>query len=201
MMTDPRSKVWRSRAMIVAIALITAVPFGVAWYYVRHPELIEARSNYGMLFNPPVAVDVAEILARPLGRSNEFPEIKGRWVLLQVAGEACAEPCASVLHKTHQVRLMLNKEIPRVRRVLLVPAGTSRETSSRVVTDDLDLLVAEAPPGLAQTLATALGRVPEPNTVVLMDPMGNLALWYEADFDPYRLLKDLKHLLKASQIG
>jgi hypothetical protein len=37
--------------------------------------------------------------------------------------------------------------------------------------------------------------------VILMDPLGNAILWYDGGFDPYGLLKDLKHLLRASQIG
>jgi hypothetical protein len=37
--------------------------------------------------------------------------------------------------------------------------------------------------------------------VFLIDPLGNLMLWYENGFDPYDLDKDLKHLLRASQIG
>jgi hypothetical protein len=37
--------------------------------------------------------------------------------------------------------------------------------------------------------------------LILMDPLGNLILHYDSGFDPYRLIKDLQHLLKASRIG
>jgi hypothetical protein len=63
------------------------------------------------------------------------------------------------------------------------------------------LLAAGASGELLRTLAEALGRPPADGMVFLLDPLGNLVLWYQDGFDPYGLLKDLKHLLKASQIG
>jgi len=35
----------------------------------------------------------------------------------------------------------------------------------------------------------------------LIDPLGNVMMWYEPGFDPYKVKKDLLHLLKISQIG
>jgi hypothetical protein len=200
-MTQAHKSVWRNRAMILAIALISAGPFGLAWFYARHPELIETRSNYGTLFIPPPQTDVSQLSAKPLARAEALPDIRGRWVLLQFVPKACGEACAAVVHKTHQTRLMLNKETQRVRRVLLVSGEPKANDFVGLLGQDEDLMVAAAPPALVETVATALGGPPEPNLVVLMDPLGNLVLWYEPTFDPYKLLKDLRHLLKASQIG
>ena len=48
----------------------------------------------------------------------------------------------------------------------------------------------------------ALGTAtPLESALLLMDPQGNLVLYYPPGFDPYGLVKDLKHLLKVSQIG
>jgi hypothetical protein len=35
----------------------------------------------------------------------------------------------------------------------------------------------------------------------LMDPLGNIMMQYEPDFDPYKVKSDLRKLLKISQIG
>ncbi len=35
----------------------------------------------------------------------------------------------------------------------------------------------------------------------LIDPLGNVMMWYEPGFDPYKVKSDLLHLLKISQIG
>lgn len=200
-MTQPRISQRRSRAVIILIALMSVVPFVLAWYYARHPELIEKTSNYGTLIVPVRQADHAQLLARPVSRPEWLPEIKGRWVLLHVPAGPCAAVCAETLHKTHQARLMLNKEVLRVRRLLLLPAGAPTAELDAILQQDEDLIVAVAPDSLRRTLAEALGKQPADDTVVLMDPLGNLVLWYDTGFDPYKLVKDLKHLLRASQIG
>jgi hypothetical protein len=200
-MTNPRNAQWRSRALIIVIALISIIPFGLAWYYARHPELIGKTSNYGTLILPPRQLDYAQLFARPVSPPESLSEIKGRWVLLHVAAGPCRDACAEALYKTHQVRLMLNKEIPRIRRLLLVPPGASAADSEALLKNDGDLLITGAPEPLLQILTTALGKPPGESMAMLMDPHANVILWYEAGFDPYKMLKDLKHLLKASQIG
>jgi hypothetical protein len=187
--------------MILMIALLTIVPFGLAWYYAKHPQLITRHSNYGTLILPPRTVDYAELLARPITAPETLPDLKGRWVLLQVAPAPCGAVCAETLHKTRQSRLMLNKEIARVRRLLLVPEGPGAVDPGALLKEDETLLVAGASPALLQKLADALGKPPAEGMVLLMDPLANVILWYEIGFDPYGLVKDLKHLLRASQIG
>ncbi|SMF94457.1 hypothetical protein SAMN02949497_1773 [Methylomagnum ishizawai] len=190
----PHPSQWRSRAVIVIIALLAVVPFVLAWYYAKHPELIASRSNYGQLALPPRPIDPAGLLKNPVSPPEALAGIKGRWVLLHVAAGGCGAVCADTLHKTHQVRLMVNKDIARVARLLLVPVGTPFQA-------DDDLVVAGASEAVTRVLAEATGGPSSDDRVYLLDPLGNLVLWYAGGFDPYGLLKDLKHLLRASQIG
>lgn len=187
--------------MILAVALTAIVPFGLAWYYAQHPELVEKTSNYGTLILPPRTLDFAPLFTQPAFPAERLSEIKGRWVLLHVAPGPCGQACADALHKTHQAVLMLNKEMLRVRRLLLVPPGTAgAETDALLRTDD-SLVITAAPEAMLKTVTDALGKPPSEGMVILVDPLGNTALWYDSGFDPYRLVKDIKHLLKASQIG
>jgi hypothetical protein len=201
-MTNPSNPQWRSRAVIVIIALLSIVPFALAWYVARHPEgWVSGTSNYGALIVPPRPLDYAELFARPVSPAANLQEIKGRWVLLHVASGSCGAICAETLHKTHQVRLMTNKEIPRIKRLLLVPQGISAAEFETLLKGDDALLAAGASDTLIQTLTQAVGKPLADGMVILMDPLGNAILWYDGGFDPYGLLKDLKHLLRASQIG
>jgi len=95
---------------------------------------------------------------------------------------------------------MLNKEMPRVKRLLLVEPSSGAADSPAVKGDDA-LLIAGSDPAVMRELAAALGKPLTDGMVVLLDPLGNLVLWYDGGFDPYKMVKDLKHLLKASQIG
>ena len=199
-MNNPGSSQPRSRAIVIIIALVSIVPFGLAWYYANHPELIEKTSNYGMLIQPAQQLDVARILAQPLRPQNGLERIKGRWLLLQVATGPCVQECAETLHKTHQGWLMLNKEMPRVQRLLLASPESKAAESDAVRNDDA-LLTAGLTQPVLQALTRAMGKPPGDGMVILVDPFANLVLWYDAGFDPYKMVKDLKHLLKASQIG
>ena len=198
--SQPPKARWQSRALIVVIALTAVVPFTLAWYYARHPELIEKTSNYGSLIQPVRQLDYVGLLSKPLSAVDELGQIRGRWVLLQVAAGDCGPECAETLHKTHQGWLMLNKEMPRVKRLLLVEPSSGAADSPAVKGDDA-LLIAGSDPAVMRELAAALGKPLTDGMVVLLDPLGNLVLWYDGGFDPYKMVKDLKHLLKASQIG
>ena len=190
----------RNKVLILMIGLSAIIPFGLAWTYAQHPEWIEKTSNYGMLIAPGLALQRDDLFQVPLNDPQGFEQIRGRWILLQVSGETCAEACSESLHKTHQGWLMLNKEMPRVKRLLLVQSPKAMEASPAIQQDDA-LQVALLKPSILDALKSAIGRPPEDGMLILMDPQANLVLWYEAGFDPYKMVRDLKHLLKASQIG
>ena len=46
-----------------------------------------------------------------------------------------------------------------------------------------------------------LGREPDGAYILLMDPNGNIMMFYTLDKAGKLMLKDVKHLLKASNIG
>ena len=189
----------RGRAILLLIALTAVVPFLVAWYYAQHPELIEKTSNYGTLVVPVQTLPQDRLLAQPFSDPQRVEEVKGRWVLLQVTHDGCGAVCKDALHRTHQGWLMLNKEMLRVRRVLLVK--DAKTASQATIQQDDALVPAGTDSGVLKTLEAALGGPVPEGAIFLVDPLMNIALWYAPSFDPYQLVKDIKHLLKASQIG
>jgi hypothetical protein len=199
-MTHASKPLWQSRALVIVIALTAVVPFVLAWYYANHPELIERTSNYGSLIIPTRQLSHDQLMAAPLGPVNDMEQIKGRWLLLQVAPGFCTTVCVETLHKTHQGWLMLNKEMPRVQRILLVSPETRSREVPEIAKDDA-LVTSGLTPEVLLALTSAIGKPAEEGAVVLVDPLGNLVLWYDTGFDPYKMVRDLKHLLKASQIG
>jgi hypothetical protein len=200
-MAIAKNSLWRNRALIILIALMSIIPFGLAWYYAQNPQLITKRSNYGSLILPPIPIDYGELAAHPIGGGEPLSEIKGRWVMLHMISDQCGDRCAETLHKTKQVRLMLNKEIPRVRRLLLIGSDSAGANRHPVLENDETLLLAVRSEALLEKLAAGVGKPLAEDMVILIDPFGNAALWYDSGFDPYGMLKDLKHLLRVSQIG
>ncbi len=182
--------------MLALIAAIALIPFLLARYYAQHPQLIAKRSNYGTLITPAQPLAYEDLLA-----SSGLQQAKGRWIRLQIlpSGAACGAACRETSHTTRQIHLLLNKDIVRVRRLIL--SGNPDFVQGGGDKDDPDLLRGLATPVLSETLTQVLGRPLEEGMLILIDPFANAMMWYPPGFDPYGVLRDIKHLLRASQIG
>lgn len=186
-----------------AIAAIGVVPWFLAWYLVDHPGLVGKPGNHGMLIDPPRQVDYA--LFQPASElpSRPLKEIRGRWVIVHFVPKDCARACQETLVNTHKLHLLLNKDIPRVRR-LAVWSQTASPGSETLMFlgKDNDLYFATVSPAFLERLEREVAKVSlQGEQVILMDPLGNLMMWYDSKFDPYGLYRDLKRLLNASRIG
>lgn len=190
--------------MILLIAMISFVPFGLAWYFAQHPELVRERHrvNRGNLIDPARPQDYTEFLQHPITPADTLPEIKGHWVMVQVnVGSNCDQDCRQTAYKTGQIRLMLNKEISRVRRLMMIKAPTDRAALTDLSRSDPTLLMSELDEALKRKFEEATGVALTDGMLILMDPFANVMMWYPAGFDPYDVLKDLQRLLRISQIG
>jgi hypothetical protein len=99
---------------------------------------------------------------------------------------------------TRQVRISVNKDMSRVQRVLVVrelPAGLDKLRAEHP-----DLLIAMASGDAWRDLVAQFAKAPD-SAFYLVDPLGNLMMHYPAQVPPKGVLKDLRKLLKASQIG
>jgi hypothetical protein len=120
------------------------------------------------------------------------------WRLLYANDRECGDRCREALYTLRQSRLMLGKEMDRVERVFL--HGDQAPDN---------LLVAEEHQGLVSLQDTALSAVlddkkpaslPE-GGFYLIDPHGNLVMYFSPDIEPRDMVDDIKRLLKLSRIG
>ena len=194
----------RNRLIVVLIALVSIIPFTLAWYLANHTDMIQnqPKANYGHLVTPARPLEYAELLQTPVTAAENLSEIKGHWVMVQIAnGAVCNPACQETAQRTGRLRLMLNKELSRVRRLLLFSAPADAASAQELEQRDRTLLMAGASQDLIKRLQEATGAPLTEGTVLLLDPFANVMMWYEPGFDPYGLLRDLRRLLKNSQIG
>ena len=191
-MTEARRKSAR-----VQLLLIAAVFFGpllvAAWlYYGGYFAESLGRSNHGALLEPIVNLG-DELPASPLHAHNE-----GHWLLLYTNERACGDDCRNALYTIRQSRKMLGKEMDRVRRVFLhgsTPPDTvflAAEHPGLITIEDASLtglLENKRPPELAA------------GGYYVVDPLGNLVLYFRPDIEPSAMVDDIKRLLKLSRIG
>jgi hypothetical protein len=184
----------KGRIQFLLIAVIFLGPLAIAaWMYFSQSSLIpEGRTNHGTLLQPIVR------LADALPDSGLHAVGDGRWRLLYANRGECGEPCEYSLYTLRQSRLMLGKEMDRLVRVFLhgdIPPDT--------------VLLAEQHEGLATLQDDRLGELldgkrPEglaPGGYFLVDPLGNLVMYFSPDTDPGEMIEDIKRLLKQSRIG
>ena len=111
----------KNRLLILAIFGLTIIPFLIAWGLKENPGLVKGTTNSGQLIIPPVTTEKTDFTGfDPFSEENKA-ELSGHWLIVNVIPDTgCNEACLDALLKTRQLRLMLNKELPRTRRVVIV---------------------------------------------------------------------------------
>jgi len=128
--------------------------------------------------------------------------LDGHWVMLNIIPtKECNKVCADAIHATKQLRLMLNKDLTRVRRAVIVMQGVHEKSFDLWCAKDDRLLKVKASDALKIKLTEQLTETITEGVLILMDQLGNLMMKYSTGFDPYAVKSDLKKLLRISQIG
>lgn len=181
----------------IQLFLISLVFFGplilATWLYFSGGGFgPEGRTNHGQLLEPIVNVGEA------LPGASIHVHNDGHWLLVYSNSGPCEEACEYALFTLRQSRLMLGKEMDRLLRVFLhgnTPPDTvfiAKEHAGLITLRDSSLsglLDNKRPAEL-----TAGGYF-------LIDPLGNLVMYFRPDIDPSEMVEDIKRLLKLSRIG
>jgi hypothetical protein len=192
----------KNHILILIIFGMSVIPFLIAWGLKENPQLLNGQTNHGQLIIPPLTTERADLTGFDRFSSDNMAELTGHWLLVNVIpnGE-CNEACLDAIRKTKQIRLMLNKELTRTRRIVMVLKAVAPETASAWWNDDPTLLRVKPNDAVVKKIAAiSRGNIPD-GMLLLMDPLGNLMMQYEPNFDPYDVKSDLMHLLRISQIG
>lgn len=180
--------------MLLLIAAVFIVPLLLAsWLYYSGGSLVpEGRTNHGVILEP--IVNVRERLP-----NSDAAALSGNhWLLVYVHDGQCSRSCCEALFRMRQSRLMLGRELDRLQRVFLHGA----EVPDRVFLEDEHAgLAAFHDPELARLLTEKRPRTLTPGGLFLIDPLGNLVMYFSPDIAPGDMVDDIEHLLEVSQIG
>ena len=196
-----------SRQALVLLGLLFLAPTFVAWVMHHSSEegwKPEGTTNRGNLVHP------ARPLQMPADMVNDGVSLQdylqGKWTLLYIDEADCGETCRNNLYKMRQVRIAQNENMNRVQTLFLLNADTiSDELSGFLVQEHRDMAVALPSAAQAAEIEPQF-RVDETpvrqaRRVYIVDPLGNLMMYYQPDADARGMLKDLQKLLKYSKIG
>jgi hypothetical protein len=180
----------RQRRILIGVALMFFAPLAISFIlYYGHAWHPGGKVNHGELIEPP----------RPLPDAGLPPplSLQRKWTMLYVQRGACEAACLKRLYDMRQVRTALDRDMDRVQRVLL--AGTDCCDMQQLHEKHPDLVAVP----LSGALEPLLKLLPEPDSqrIYLVDPLGNVMMFYAADTPAKGLLEDMKRLLRLSQIG
>jgi hypothetical protein len=196
------------RLALLIIAAMFLFPLLFAWMmYTGKVEFkpISTR-NLGSLVVPPIPVDWTVTSLLPLetnraGHSKQsIDELKEHWVLLQAVPEGCDETCLIKVSALRQIHLASGHKQTQFRLALLLdqssPADQAKNLLTiypkyRLITDSSGLLQ-ETLAGIEQKFSTLNESA---GGVFMIDPAGNIMMYYQADGDPNDIKQDLKRLL------
>ena len=190
-MTEKKTTWARIQMLLIASVFFGPLLVATVMYYGGYFQP-EGRTNHGALLEPIVSV------AEQLPNSEAVRQGDGYWSLIYSGRGECDNACKNSLITIRQSQKMLGKEMDRLKRVFL----HGESSPDRVfLADEHAGLIA-----LREDALTALLNNKKPAELsaggfFLIDPLGNLVMYFEPDINPSDMVEDIKRLLKLSRIG
>ena len=164
---------------------ILPIAFGTLFFYANPNYFSESTVNYGELVRPVIATDGDDI------EIEGDASLQGIWTMVYVSNR-CDDACEKAVADMKTIRTLMNDDMRRIQRMIII------EDSSSPISNDENLIKARLN---SEKLKESLAKYTE-NAIYLIDPIGNIMLYYEPQNIDIRLvIKDLKRLFKYSRIG
>lgn len=174
----------RTRKSIVFLMLIFIIPILASWILFNYHDHFQLKTtNHGILVNPPLHLKNVAVL-------NDNQK---KWLILYVSENHCDSRCENTFHLLNQVKKALGKNTDRVMVKKILPEITFEDENNNTISDH-------------HLRNENISELTENNFVMshkiyLIDPIGNLFMYYQDTINPMDILKDLKRVLEVSQIG
>ena len=170
---------------MLLVMFILPIAFGTLFFYANPNYFSESTVNYGELVRPVIATDEGDI------EIDGGASLQGIWTMVYVSSR-CDDVCEKAVVDMKTIRTLMNADMRRIQRMIII------EDNSTPTSDDKTLIKARV---ISEKLTQSLKKYTE-NAIYLIDPIGNIMLYYEPQNIDIRLvIKDLKRLFKYSRIG
>ncbi|WP_176752750.1 hypothetical protein [Nitrosospira sp. Nsp1] len=183
----------RNRRTLILLLLVFCAPI-IASYALFFSSVRPDSVNYGEL------LEVKSLTGSALNQTDQtifrMRQVRGKWALVSVDSGKCDERCHKKLYYMRQVRLVQNAERDRIERLWLIddnevpPPELAGEFEGTLFINAKDSDLLKAIPA----------KVSQHDHIYLVDPIGNLIMRFPKDVDPTKMSKDIKRLLKVSQL-
>lgn len=188
---DAQRRSGKTQLALIALAFVAPLMLAT-WMYTSGHWQPDSSSNYGTILQPIVNL-ADELPASPVMALREH-----QWLMLYVNSGSCDQACLEALYRLRQSRLMLANEMSRVTRVFL----HGESAPDKVFLEEQHAgLITITDKDLENFLAGKRPVEHKQGGIFLIDPLGNLVMYFSPDLLPAEMVDDIKHLLRLSRIG
>ena len=197
-MNDIKKIQFWNRVQLILILLVFIAPIAGAFLY--KPAKF---NNYGDIYTP--VRPVPNLVMTHDDSTVELDSFRRQWVFLVTASGVCEKFCEDNILKMRQLRFMQNDDMTRIRTVFMhssLPAEIATDLAAKY--SPIEAYSVEEKVFNEWIKVLDLPDAPADaklDRLYIIDPTGNLMMSYPATADPSIIKKDIKRLLKTSQIG
>jgi len=191
------------RTSLLIIAALFLLPLLLAWFMYSGAIEYQPSStrNFGQLVEPPLpmawddTVLIPTVIEPESGAAQVF---SNHWIILYVVPDPCLEPCFTEVSALRQIHRASGRHQDRIRIALLMQDLNPSELESSLRNTYSKFYLINDPSGkLDARLEQAAGGE---GSAYLIDPLGNIMMFYASGADPNHLKKDLNRLLTWSKL-
>ena len=179
----------KTRLYLLLIILSFAGPLILATFMYKYSDLIpvpEPKSN-GNLITPVITISQEDDFANILKNK--------KWTFMYVyEDETCDLLCEATLYMMQQVRESVGRERSRIKNILVVNDRFNNDGNHKIIKKYNKIK-------LLEVLNVNFFKKLKKNHLYIIDPLGNIFIYYDKDFSAKGLKKDIKKILKISRIG
>jgi len=162
--------------------------------------------NYGNLVRPAKELKNIELQYVEDKKPYKLEDQEHQWLLVFISAGVCDDNCKRQLVIMRQVRLGQGGEFTRINRMYLMIDEQSEQFMKEVKDFHPGLAIVNGTKQQVGNVVTQFtledkADVGRSDRIYVVDPIGNLMMYYKFDANASDIAKDLKRLLKASQMG
>ena len=184
--------------MLFAVFVVPLM-IAIAMYVMRGDSAQIKTVAYGELIHPAQPIDILTVRLNE-NDSYTLENLQGKWTYILYLDDACNLECEAALFKIRQTRLATGREANRVQSLMMLGSNQDVIVDEIVLKRNPKIIFGQ----LEQIVITddvVSKEILQPNIIYLVDPNGNLMMKYDVTSTSKGMLKDIKKLLKLSNIG
>lgn len=191
------SKQQSKTSKLTLLLLLAFFAFPIIIVVTMHQLNIHPKgSSHGQLFSPSIPINIPADLTTKKGLAVDSKFWGSRWNMIYISAD-CNKTCETRVQEVRQIHVSLAKEIERVQRVLVAQNANFEDLQNRYP----DLQMLQQSEAMSQFSSQFFQHSKANQGLYLVDPLGNLVMYYNDDMPAKLIRADLLKLLKFSWAG